>query len=124
MIFNNKKMIINKKLFSEQIIMATAVRFIDIFFIQLKDQGKTIEVSFEFKDKDLPRKKSNIKKEFANELIFQKVRANVSKQNREIRELIISKAIVGADPKIAQEYADLMSNDSKIPDNPLDVFEV
>ena len=85
---------VDKRLFPQEAIFKAAYHFVDRYYIYLSCSDEhTVAVSIEDKGHcDL----TDIDKQFGNELIAQVVRYNISQSNRDLKELILGRALYSA----------------------------
>lgn len=96
---------LNTDLFEKQSIMKTSYHFIDQFYVFLDQEDKDILVRM------VPKSKStdlanDIEGEFRNELLNQEIRSMVTKDTKNIRELILARAMYSTyleEPELMQE---------------------
>lgn len=112
---------IDNKIFDSQTVLQAAAFFLPEVYVDLKNEENILNVSFEFKENLPDQEKDRIVKEFKNELVYQRLRNIVSENNREIRELIVGKALIGADPAVVKDFEKVL-NGTGAPDNPLDAL--
>lgn len=96
------KISIDSTIFSLEAILSACYGFIDGYYISLDKKGKKILVSIESKlAEDLKTKE--IEGRFKNELLHNALRIKISNNNSEIREYIISQALLSSFPAPASE---------------------
>lgn len=93
---SKKTIIIDEKLYPKEAVYGAAYVFIDKAYIFLdKKEKEKIEITLKLK----PDNKEDLEKlegEFMNELLNYTLRLSVSKNNKNIREMIVGQALVAA----------------------------
>lgn len=86
---------LEKDLYSNDTIMRTAYHFIDDYYIFLEKDGEFVAVRIvPKKEKEITdRLRIQIEGEFRNELLNQEVRKSIRKDTKNIRELILARAM-------------------------------
>jgi len=84
---------LNKDIYKIKTIMKASYKFIEDFYILLDYCDENIKVVLESKNKNDTELMKKYKGEFYNELLRQNVRYTVSKDTRNIRELLMGKAL-------------------------------
>jgi His-Xaa-Ser system protein HxsD len=87
---------VDTKLYSEEALFRTCYVFTDRCYLLLKPDGDN-RVVVEFRKRRQSADLHVLIGEFANELIDQRVRADLSRDTRAIRELIVAQAFAEAD---------------------------
>ena len=87
---NRKILKINKSIYSKEVILETAYKFTDIFYIEIDTDENYFKVLFSAQNHNI-NFDDQIKK-FYNELLDQQVRFNLNSSNKAIKEIIINKA--------------------------------
>jgi His-Xaa-Ser system protein HxsD len=109
---NNKMDIkLNSKIYPLEAILNACYVFIDRAYIYLDAdaKGKSIKIYFKAKDKLSQRRLEGLRGEFMNELLYSNLRYQISKNNKKIREYIVSRALYSA-----LSPANLFSSDEKM----------
>ncbi len=100
---------VNMKIFDEICVIKTAYLFLDRYYIFLDKKGQYIIVSMNPKNYD-PNNGLVIDEvigEFNNELLNQKVREKISNESKNIRELILARALYSTyidNPEVLNNY--------------------
>ncbi len=81
---------LSKELYAKEAIIKAAYFFTDKLYLELDADDKNFYVSATMKDGETD---TNIEKEFMNEIIIQTARLAVSTQTKNIREMIIGRAL-------------------------------
>ena len=83
-----------------------AYTFTDRAYVRVEPSGESkLKVAMTFKAQTSPEARGALKGEFDNELLHQALRLRVSDANRKIREFIVTKALVSAQPVSAMPKA-------------------
>ena len=94
---NTIKFIFNLQNYPKEALYGAAYVFLDKAYLFLDNKSpKKIEVSLKGKKKLNEKQLEELKGEFLNELLNYTVRINLSKNNKKIREYIISQALFSA----------------------------
>lgn len=89
------------KIYPLECILNTAYLFLDqIYFFVDGDPKSELEITIKGKDGVTNKELDSIYGEFNNELINQKLRMNLAKQNKKIQEYIVGKALFGITPQL------------------------
>lgn len=96
-----KQMKFNRELYSKVALIKAAYNFTDIAYLHLDSDENYYYVSIEFKDDNSEISNSD----FENEMLTQSVRHEVYKQTKNIRELMLARAV--ATSVIAPENHDM-----------------
>lgn len=84
---------LNKDVYNVKTIMKTAYNFIEEFYVLLNYSNGDIEVTLECKALKSSEEMKKYKGEFCNELLRQNVRYLVSQETKNIRELVMGRAL-------------------------------
>jgi His-Xaa-Ser system protein HxsD len=87
---------VNTALYSKEALFRACYVFTDRCYLFL-DQGRGDSVVVEFRKRQLDTNLREVVGAFANELISQRVRADLSRETQAIRELIVAEAFRDAD---------------------------
>lgn len=91
---NTIKFIFNIQDYPLEAVYGTAYLFLDNAYLFLNSRApKKIEVFLKGKKKLSKKQLNNLKDEFLNELLHNALRTTITKQNKKIRELIVSRAL-------------------------------
>ena len=96
---------VNTEYYPIEVIMKTALLFLDEAYFYFED-GENKEVIINITLKDSTYKFNNFLKNFMNSMIEQKVRYDISKKTKNIREMIISRALYSASVEISDDKND------------------
>lgn len=85
---------LNFDIYPLEISMKASYNYIEQVYIFFeKDSEKTYEIEFESKNKKVDLNK--IISEFKNELLHEKIRKNISNETKNIREILLARALYG-----------------------------
>lgn len=106
---------VNGEIFDEICVMKTAYLFLDKFYVLLDKEENYIVVKLAFKDSKIGNELTSdeVVGEFNNELLNQKIRGEISNETKNIRELILARALYSTyidNPEISQDYKDNKEN--------------
>lgn len=90
MIGRNMNIKVNENLYSKNIVLKTCYTFIDSYYIAIDKEQDYFIISITAKDSECD---NNISGEFWNELLEQKCKAIVSSESKNVRELILTRAL-------------------------------
>lgn len=93
---------INSQIYSLDIVLATSYRFIDKMYVYLDQvEDNNIQASLQFKDqnKQTEADYNELIGEFNNELLNVAFRKQITTQNQNIREMLVSQALFAANPE-------------------------
>ena len=90
------QLVVDRNLYTDAVIFRTCYLFTDrcYLFLSLTAQG---EISVAFRAKQAQPDLDSVAGEFGNELINQKIRAELAEETKLIRELIVTQAFAEAD---------------------------
>lgn len=90
---------VEERLYPAEAVQAAAYAFIDRAYARVEPAGEgRLRVVLEFKPGTGAAERAALKGELRNELLHQALRLKVSAANRKIREFIVTKALVSAQP--------------------------
>ncbi len=117
---------VDEKVFPRQVSVAAAYRFLDRCYVLLERAGRgKLAVSLKGKKKMAKAGLSKLADEFDNELLHQLMRHQVSAQTDGLREVLVGRALLSAEPVEAfeQENALLEADDADLDylDDPLGI---
>ncbi|GEA31257.1 His-Xaa-Ser system protein HxsD [Clostridium diolis] len=104
---NSIKFYLDKEVYNIKTIMKAAYNFIEEFYILLDYINDSIEVTFECKSSKSSEEMKKYKGEFYNELLRQNIRYMVSQDTKNIRELVMGRALYDT----CIEYQDSFEDD-------------
>ncbi|WP_297421867.1 His-Xaa-Ser system protein HxsD [Clostridium sp.] len=107
---NSIKFYLNKEIYNVKTIMKAAYNFIEEFYILLNYSNGAIEVSLECKSSKSSEEMKKYKGEFYNELLRQNVRYIVAQDTKNIRELVMGRALYDT----CIEYEDNVQNEDEV----------
>lgn len=91
--------VIEEKIYPLESVQNAVYTFTDRAYVKIEQEGPgKLKVSMSFKEGTAPSVCAAVKGEFDNELIFQVLRQRISASNQKIREFIVTKALVSAQP--------------------------
>lgn len=111
---NSIKFYLDKEIYNIKTIMKAAYNFIEEFYILLDYINDSIEVTFECKSSKSSDEMKKYKGEFYNELLRQNIRYMVSQDTKNIRELVMGRALYDT----CIEYQDSFEDDEVSEKNP------
>lgn len=111
---NSIKFYLDKEIYNIKTIMKAAYNFIEEFYILLDYINDSIEVTFECKSSKSSDEMKKYKGEFYNELLSQNIRYMVSQDTKNIRELVMGRALYDT----CIEYQDSFEDDEVSEKNP------
>lgn len=89
-----QKIKLNLDIYPLEVSMKAAYNYIEKVYIFFeKDSEKIYEIEFESKDEKVDLNK--VISEFKNELLHEKIRKNISDETRNIREILLARALYG-----------------------------
>jgi radical SAM pair-associated protein len=112
---------LNKDLYAVKTIMKTAYNFINEFYILLNYIDGNIEVILEGKSPKNSKEMEKNKGEFYNELLRQNVRYLIAKDTKNIRELVMGRALYDTCIEYNDTQEDMDENNSELNDQ-LDIL--
>ncbi|MEW6200779.1 MAG: His-Xaa-Ser system protein HxsD, partial [bacterium] len=90
---------VERKIYPMEVIFGACYNFIDRCYVFLdKGDKDTVRVSLKGKEKLADGDLEAIAGEFQNELLTQSLRKKINKQNKKIREYIVSRALYSVEP--------------------------
>lgn len=100
---------VNEEIFEEVCVLKTAYLFLDKYYIFLDKEDKYIIVKLSPKNYNTDNEfvADELIGEFNNELLNQKVREKISNESKNIRELILARALYSTyidNPEISNDY--------------------
>ena len=100
------KITLNSSIYNLEAILNACYVFIDrmYVFLDTDSSGKKILVSLKGKQKFSLKKIGQLKGDFINELLHCSLRYRINKNNKKIRELIVSRAIYSAMPDSNEKF--------------------
>ena len=103
---NVTKIILSTKIYNLEAILSTCYTFIDraYIFLDSDTKGEKVTVSLKGKKRLSSKKIEQLKGELMNELLHFSLRHKVNKNNRKIREFIVSRAIYSALPDSGEKF--------------------
>lgn len=81
---------LNKELYPKEVVLKTADFFVDKYYMSLDTDNKYYLIDIEGKDGNI---QTDIEKQFINEALVQSARYSVMQQTKNIRELILGRAL-------------------------------
>lgn len=92
-------------------ILSACYRFVDRCYVFL-DQPETRKIRVSLKPKQIPRNKdlSAIVGEFSNELLHQSLRLKIAARTSSIREMVVGRALLSAEPMGIPQEEDLFDS--------------
>ena len=113
---------LSKEIYEKEALIKTAYLFTDKYYIELDSEEELFVVKITPKLKDF---EDNIEKDFLNELIVQTTRLLVSRRTKNIREMIIGRALASTiiDKKDTGFVDDDLINSDDILNNWFDINE-
>lgn len=112
---------LNKDMYNVKTIMKAAYNFIEDFYILLNYVNSDIEVALESKVQKNSEEMKKYKGEFYNELLRQNVRYIVAKDTKNIRELVMGRALYDTCIEYDDIEEDISENSSELKDE-LDIL--
>lgn len=95
---------IDERIYPLEAVQNAVYVFTDRAYVRVEPAGQgRLSVVMTFKPSSAPAAQDELKGEFDNELVHQALRLRVSDANRKIREFIVTKALVSAQPVAAAE---------------------
>jgi len=107
---------INKDIYNIKTIMKAAYNYIEEFYILLNYVNSDIEVVLESKEQKSSEEMKKHKGEFYNELLRQNVRFIVAKDTKNIRELVMGRALYDTCIEYDAPKEDINENSSELKD--------
>lgn len=98
-----KKLLISEEIYSVNSLMKAAYKFTDeaYFLFSKSENKKDIVIEIELKNKE--KNVDELINELKNELLHEKIRENLSKETKNIRELLMARALYGVTLEQEQE---------------------
>jgi len=97
---------IDERIYPLEAVQNAAYVFTDRAYVRVEPAGEgRLSVVLAFKPSCVEAVRTEVKGEFDNELVHQALRLRVSEANRKIREFIVTKALVSAQPSAATDAA-------------------
>ncbi len=97
---------IDERIYPLEAVQNAAYAFTDRAYVRVEPAGTgRLSVVLAFKDSCAPAVRDEVRGEFDNELVHQALRLRVSAANQKIREFIVTKALVSAQPAAASVEA-------------------
>jgi His-Xaa-Ser system protein HxsD len=90
------RLVVGTELYTREVVFRACYIFTDRCYLLLKPHGEN-EIIVEFRKRALPTPLSDVIGAFCNELINQRVRADIARETQRIRELIVTQAFAEAD---------------------------
>lgn len=112
---------LNKDIYNVKTIMKAAYNFIEDFYILLNYVNSDIEVVLESKEQKNSEEMKKHKGEFYNELLRQNVRYIVAKDTKNIRELVMGRALYDTCIEYEDTKEDINENSPELKDE-LDIL--
>ncbi|MBR4314521.1 MAG: His-Xaa-Ser system protein HxsD [Lachnospiraceae bacterium] len=106
---------LSKNIYNKEPILKAAYIFSDVFYVYVDENNTDYLIKLEFKNVKNEKNEHFSDKEFINEVIVQSVRYNIMQQTKNIRELILGRALastmVNDSTKYENDSADIEIND-------------
>ncbi len=113
---NRIEVAVDEKVFPRQVSIAAAYRFLDRCYIRLESGARNrLKVSLKGKHKTSRAKLDALAHEFENELLHQLMRHQVSEQTTGLREVLVGRALLSADPDQAALDSPAPAGDAQPP---------
>lgn len=113
---------VDEKVVPRPVVLQTAYRFIERCYVQLaREKGKKIRVHLKGKKKLSRRRLEQLAGEFENELLHQLVRHQVAEQTDKLREVLVGRALLSAEPQLAAAEAPVESEEMDYLEDPLGI---
>jgi His-Xaa-Ser system protein HxsD len=113
---------IDEKIFPRPVICAAAYIFIERCYIRLsRAEKKHVQVQLKGKKKLAKSQLEKLAGEFENELLHQLLRNQVAQKTDQLREIIVGRALLSAEPSASQEHAPLEQEEPVHPDSKEDL---
>ncbi|EHJ00371.1 hypothetical protein CDLVIII_3822 [Clostridium sp. DL-VIII] len=112
---------LNKDIYNVKTIMKAAYNFIEGFYILLNYVNSDIEVVLESKEQKNSEEMKKYKGEFYNELLRQNIRYIVAKDTKNIRELVMGRALYDTCIEYEDTKEDVNENSPELKDE-LDIL--
>lgn len=115
---NNNSIVfyLNKDIYNIKTIMKAAYNFIEDFYIFLNYVDSNIEVVLESKEQKSSEEMKRYKGEFHNELLRQNIRFIVAKDTKNIRKLVMGRALYDTCIEYDEPKEEIEENSSKLKD--------
>lgn len=117
------KMKFNSRIYPLEAVISTCYSFLDKAYIFIDGNPTGGSLVVKMKDKNAGQKKKRaaiLKRDFTNELLFNTLRHQVSKNNKKIREYIIGRALFSPSTDLLDE-ADDITEDADYLEDPLGI---
>ena len=95
-----KKIKINKEIYSKSVLLRTCYNFIDNYYLFLDSEEDKWVVSCKLKKDSSIKNIEELEGEFNNSLINEALRDSITENTKTIKELIVARALYGADSEI------------------------
>jgi len=116
---------VERKIYPMEVIFGACYNFIDRCYVFLdKGEKETIRVSLKGKQELAEADLEALAGEFHNELLTQSLRKKINKQNKKVREFIVSRALYSVEPYEEQEIAEpeeALGEEEDFLDDPLQI---
>ena len=97
---NRIEVAVDEKVFPRPVSIAAAYRFLDRCYVRLESAARgRLKVFLMGKQKISPAELGDLAHEFENELLHQLMRHQVSEQTTGLREVLVGRALLSADPE-------------------------
>jgi His-Xaa-Ser system protein HxsD len=112
---------VDERIFPRPVVIGAAYMFIDRCYVQLvRAPNKFVEVSLKGKKKLTKQRLDLLVGEFENELLHQLVRVQVAEKTDSLREVIVGRALLSAEPVVEEAVAE---SDESETDQELDYLD-
>ncbi|MBW1811021.1 MAG: His-Xaa-Ser system protein HxsD [Deltaproteobacteria bacterium] len=102
---------VDERIFPRPVVIGAAYMFIDRCYVQLaRAPKKFVEVSLKGKKKVSKQRLDLLKGEFENELLHQLIRVQVAEKTDSLREVIVGRALLSAEPVMEEAGAESESD--------------
>jgi len=99
---------LDEKIYPRQVVVAAAYLFLDRCYVRLDRAPKRqVQVRLKGKKKLAQARLKELAHEFENELLHQLIRHKVAEQTEQLREVIVGRALLSAEPIGEEQPADL-----------------
>jgi len=113
---------INTKFYPQDAVYSTAYLLLDKYFIKLKSGKKnTIILQLTSQEKLQKKELEDIMRRIEQELINQTLRLRIAKENKNLREYILGKALLGAQFGVVQDTIPEGSDEADYIEDPLGI---
>ncbi len=113
---------VDEKVFPRQVVVAAAYMFLDRCYVRLEREPRSrVRVQIKGKKKLSSKQLANLADEFENELLHQLIRRQVAERTDGLREVIVGRALLSAEPEAEESVPAEPQDDLDYLDDPLGI---